>query len=114
MNALYAFLAEKYNEGREEAEYLNAEEISAALISKNMTVLMSAVTNIPLFAGSEQAETAFSAFETNLNAIIGRILGINPDVRIILVNQYNPYGHIASPLAEEIVDAFDAGVESTE
>lgn len=112
MNALYAFLAEKYNEGREEAEYLNAEEISDALISKNMTVLMSAVTNIPLFAGSEQAETAFSAFETNLNAIIGRIREINPDVRIILVNQYNPYGHIASPLAEEIVDAFDAGVRA--
>lgn len=110
MNALYAFLAEKYNEGREEEEFLSAEEISDALAGKNMTVLISAASNLSLFFESGRLEAVLGEFERNLSGIIEKIRESNPDTRILLVNQYNPYGHITSPFAKDVVDAFDAGV----
>ena len=76
------------------------------------------------FASSDAAGEALEEFGANLNSIIAAIKSVNPDVTIIVANQYNPYRYLANEVAsipmasltpypamfKNVADAFDAGL----
>ena len=71
------------------------------------------------FASSDAATTALMEFGTNLSAIIAALYQANPDVTIIVANQYNPYSYaaeeatgVATYLASIVSNAFEGGVQA--
>ena len=42
--------------------------------------------------------------------ILTHIQAENPDAKILLLNQYNPYSHLDNAMVSALVGAFDAGV----
>lgn len=93
MNALYDFLAEKYN-ATTQKDY-DGEKIKEILMNDEDTeysaVITTAILNISSFQSSTQAANALSNFEENLNDIISYIETNNPNAWVIITTQYNPY-----------------------
>ena len=94
MGALYQFLADEYNSAKE--TNISATDVQLALEGKNQAILQTemlifAAGVISGFAASDAAEEALTKFGQNLNSIIAAIRAANPDVTIIVANQYNPY-----------------------
>ena len=62
MGALYEYLADKYNEGKDESEQIDADDVRDALADQNdpirSGVISAATTSISTFADSEQAKRA--------------------------------------------------------
>lgn len=120
MGALYLFLANQYNEKNGTA--LSAADIQNALMGTHETIKQ---TDILIFASnvlsdfpqSAEASSALQQLGTNLTASIAAIKNANPDVTLIVANQYNPYSYAAknvSPLfataVNTIVEAFETGI----
>ena len=123
MGALYQFLADEYNSAKE--TNISATDVQFALEGKNQAILQTEMLTfaagvISGFAASDAAEEALTNFGQNLNSIIAAIRTANPDVTIIVANQYNPYTFLAkdpllailgySDKMQAVVDAFDAGL----
>lgn len=93
MNALYDFLAEKYNASAQK-DY-DGEKIKEILMNNEdgeySAVITTAILNINDFLSSNYATDAISNFENNLNDIISYIETNNPDAWVIITTQYNPY-----------------------
>lgn len=93
MNALYDFLAEKYNASAQK-DY-DGEKIKEILTndedSEYSAVITTAILNINDFLSSNYMTDAISNFENNLNDIISYIETNNPDAWVIITTQYNPY-----------------------
>lgn len=120
MGALYLYLANQYNEKYDTA--LSAADIQNALMDKHETIKQ---TDILIFASnvlsdfpqSAEAISALRQLGTNLTASIAAIKNANPDVTLIVANQYNPYSYAAknvNPLfaaaVNTIVEAFETGI----
>ena len=118
MDALYDYLADEYNEDKEEDAQITAEAAKEKLMSGDLTFLSFAVNVVGDFAGSTQAKTALAAFGTNLGTIVGAIKQANADVTLLVATQYNPYSYLAKVYgtqltqAQTISDAFDTGVKA--
>lgn len=110
MNALYSYLSEKTG------GLMNAEQIQAALESGNTQVIATAAQVLPGFAESAEAKDALTQFTVNLAGILKAIETRNPEARIIITTQYNPYSYFATqygtmvPQAATISSAFEAGI----
>lgn len=120
MDALYAFLAEKWTADPSHAnDPKDADAIKEMLTSgtANILTLGALVNYLPDFAQSPQAEGALNTFKTNLSQIVSAIKNSNPDVTLLVATQYNPYSYLAKEYgtsftqAQTISDAFDDGVQ---
>lgn len=123
MGALYQFLADKYNETNEPD--ITAKDVQDALAGKEGTtnlqsaLIVVATSAIGDFAKSDAATAALTTFGKNLTKIIAAIKTVNPDVTIVVANQYNPYSYAAveatgvtAILATTVANAFEAGVQT--
>ena len=116
MGALYQYLADAYN-GQNGTE-LTAGEIQDSLLGTagapvaQMTMLLFLTGQLEAFVQTGMTET-LGQFTGNLTRILQALRGANPTARIVLTNQYNPYGILgASPAFASLADRFDAGVQA--
>ena len=120
LNALYGYLAEKYNAAHPEEPQMTAEEIAdklASLTMYDLSLIQELIGYMSGFQTSDAAKTALAAYSTNLATILSTIGTLNPDAQVVVLNQYNPYKQAAenafSLLAAyigEVSDALEAGV----
>lgn len=120
MGALYLYLANQYNETNGTA--LSAADIQNALMGKHetieqTTILIFASSVLSDFPQSAEARSALQQLGTNLTASIAAIKNANPDVTLIVANQYNPYSYAAKNVnllfaaaVNTIVEAFETGI----
>ena len=112
MDALYDYLA------AQSGGLLTAETIEAMLtgaggeIELGNSVVSLVMGKLAGFPTSEQAASAIKALGTNLAGMVQAIKAANPDVTIVITNQYNPYGHLDDAAVEAVVSAFDQGVQT--
>ena len=120
MGALYGYLAEKYNE--ENGTSITAEDVAELLAGgenaavSQIDMLTFALEAIPAFPESAAAAGALSAFEQNLADILSAVEELNPDAALIVVNQYNPYGHLPTNVLifdlSSVISAVDSAVRT--
>ena len=115
MDALYAYLAEKYNEGNDESTQMTAEQIKEMLTGQGGAVdfltLTSLIAPLTKFPASSEFTTALNRFSTNLSSIVSQIKSLNANVRIVVATQYNPYSHLSNPTIDSVVTAFNNGIQ---
>ena len=112
MGALYDYLAEKaggFATAEEIEEMLTGERGEIDLSNTVVSMVMSALADFPT---SEQAASAIKTLGTNLAGMVQAIKAANPDVTIVITNQYNPYGHLDATVVAAVVSAFDQGVKT--
>ena len=119
MNALYAYLADAYNMANPDAN-ITAEDVASALAGNNpvlsqTTMLLFAAGVIEAFPTSDAATEALVDFKANFTEIIDTIKTANPDAKLIVANQYNPYSHLEDTgmfggYVKKVVDAVDDAV----
>ena len=85
----------------------------------DMGVLTFALEVGPGFSNSEQATQALADFHTHLTQMVLNICAENPQVQLVVVEQYNPYSYLLKELsknpifassAQSLCAAFGAGV----
>lgn len=120
MNALYAYLFHQYQEKNPDAT-IKQEDIKAAMMGGDMTMLAFALDVAPGFADSQEEKDALALFVSNLTQVVTAIRSVNPQVCLVLTNQYDPYSHLVkelskyplvSDVAEQISCAFSTGVST--
>ena len=115
MDALYAYLAEKYNEGKDESTQMTAEQIKEMLTGQggavNIGTLWSLITPLTQFPSATEFTTAVDMFSSNLSSIISQIKMLNAGARIVVVTQYNPYSHLSNRTIGSVVTAFNNGIQ---
>ena len=118
MNALYAYLTDAYNQ-RNPENPTTQEDMKNAVMGGDMGVLTFALEVGPGFSNSEQATQALADFHTHLTQIVLNICAENPQVQLVVVEQYNPYSYLLKELsknpifassAQSLCAAFGAGV----
>ena len=122
MNALYAYLAEEYNNKQNSDTSITAEDVKASLageegaVVKQITMLFFAISNISDFQSSSIANSAYDALWDNFVEIIETIREINQNAQLIVVNQYNPYSHLTTGISglnlSSVISAFDSAVQA--
>lgn len=121
MNALYDFIAEKYNAKYNDTK--TAEEIGNIFATfqssdpEHQKVLSVAQANLEFFLGSEQANQALEDFAGNLTSILSIIKNYNSEAKIIVANQYHPYEfalkeaeNFIQTMFQQFVDVFSTGI----
>ena len=114
MGALYDYLA------AQSGSILTAEKIEAMLtgaggeieLGGSNPVVALVMGKLADFPTSEQAASAIKTLGTNLAGMVQAIKAANPDVTIVITNQYNPYGHLDATVVAAVVSAFDQGVKT--
>lgn len=118
MNALYAYLTDAYNQ-RNPENPTTQEDMKNAVMGGDMGVLTFALEVGPGFSNSEQATQALADFHAHLTQIVLNIRAENPQVQLVVVEQYNPYSYLLKELsknpifassAQSLCAAFGAGV----
>lgn len=117
--ALYGYLASTYNTVYPEP-HLTAADVRAILagddLEKKNELIAFAAIAVEDFPESEEAALALESFSKNLSGIIASIKNINPDVKILVSNLYNPYAFIAKQLAgtdyQEMANAMSAAFDT--
>lgn len=114
MGALYLYLANEYNEKNNTS--FDADDVRDALMGEEdapveqMTMVLFAAGKLSSFTQSDEADTAFTEFAENLSAIVTTIKTANPDVSIIVANQYNPYSSFEGTMLALVATVFDEGL----
>ena len=114
MGALYLYLANEYNEKNN--TFFDADDVRDALMGEEdapveqMTMVLFAAGKLSSFTQSDEADTAFTEFAENLSAIVTTIKTANPDVSIIVANQYNPYSSFEGTMLALVATVFDEGL----
>ena len=120
MNALYAYLAEEYNNKQNSDTPITAADVKASLAGTlseipQVEMLRFAASKIPDFPNSTAANTALSTFATNFSRIISAIKAANSTAQLIVANQYNPYSHLTAGIPgldlPSVISAFDSAVQ---
>lgn len=118
VNALYDYLAEEHNQ-LDPDDPTSEEAVKTAVMGGDVAALSFAIGVGPDFPASQQAAQALEAFEDNLTQIVTQIYAANGDVRLVVVEQYDPYGYLVKSLsqnplfagpAQSMSQAFRAGV----
>ena len=121
MNALYAYLAEEYNNKQNSDTSITAENVKALMageegaVVEQITMLVFAISNISNFQSSSIANSAYDTLWDNFVEIIETIREINQNAQLIVVNQYNPYSHLTTGISgldlSSVISAFDSAVQ---
>ena len=120
MQALYAYLADQYHASNPDASP-TGDEMQKALMGGDMDMITFALGEIQGFSASDQEREALTQFTANLTQVVARIQGDNPEVCLVMANQYNPYSYLLQeftkypPLAEaaqEVEDVLECGVSA--
>ena len=121
MNALYAYLAEEYNNKQNSDTPITAADVKASLageeeaVVEQTTMLGFAISNISDFQSSSIANSAYATLWDKFIEIIGTIRSINENAQLIVVNQYNPYSHLTTGIPglnlSSVISAFDSAVQ---
>ena len=121
MNALYAYLAEEYNNKQNSDTPITAADVKASLageeeaVVEQITMLVFAISNISDFQSSSIANSSYNALGYNFVEIIETIREINQNAQLIVVNQYNPYSHLTAGIPglnlSSVISAFDSAVQ---
>ena len=121
MNALYAYLAEEYNNKQNSDTPITAADVKASLageeeaVVEQTTMLGFAISNISDFQSSSIANSAYATLWDKFIEIIGTIRSINENAQLIVVNQYNPYSHLTPGIPglnlSSVISAFDSAVQ---
>ena len=121
MNALYAYLAEEYNNKQNSDTPITAADVKASLageeeaVVEQTTMLGFAISNISDFQSSSIANSAYATLWDKFIKIIGTIRSINENAQLIVVNQYNPYSHLTTGIPglnlSSVISAFDSAVQ---
>ncbi len=118
MNALYAYLTDAYNQRNPETP-TTQEDMKNAIMGGDMGVLTFTLEVGPGFSNSERATQALADFHTHLTQMVLDIRAENPQVQLVVVEQYNPYSYLVKELsknpifassAQSLCAAFGAGV----
>ena len=122
MNALYAYLAEEYNNKQNSDTSITAENVKASLageegaVVEQITMLRFAISNISNFQRSSIANSAYDTLWNNFVEIIETIREINQNAQLIVANQYNPYSHLTAGIPgldlSSVISAFDSAVQA--
>lgn len=113
MNALYAYVAKRYNTANQDTEgfqEINAAGVQTALMSGDLTMLSFAVNTVSAFTDpqnlSAEASAALAQLGKNLADIITVIKKENPNVTVVVANQYNPYSYLAKSAEGSFLAAY--------
>ena len=122
MDALYAYLAEEYNNKQNSDTSITAEDVKASLageegaVVEQITMLRFAISNISNFQSSSIAKSAYDTLGDTFVEIIGTIRSINENAQLIVVNQYNPYSRLTTGTSgldlSSVISAFDSAVQA--
>lgn len=121
MDALYEFLAAKYNEEHNPDPAWTADDVKSTIIDSSDPyygdLISVAVSEISNFPDSDEAENKAQVVGNNLSGALSKIKELNPNVAVIVEKQYNPYTVAAQEatgyyalMAPTIVKAFDGGI----
>lgn len=112
-------IMETYNTMNADSAQLNASDIGAIMGNpgdpRQMTLMMCAQlvlmgnpsTDTPGFAETETFRQGLSTYAFALAGIVNSIHAVNPDVKVIVATQYNPYANFTDAFA-----ALNAGFET--
>lgn len=117
MGALYSYLTAQYNAQPGVETELSVEEMQEKLMNADLMTLAFALGVLPDFAQSAEAAEALQSFSTQFGQIVAGVKAANPDVVLIVANQYNPYSHTGAGLTGQqavwagiLSSSFEAGV----
>ncbi len=114
MATLYALVADQYNEGKAEAEQISPEDVPVKMAAGDLGVMLTvlAIVNAGYVGDTAAAFKATSdSVCSNIQAIITHIKTINPDAKIYVTNQYNPYKDIVV-MGANVGAFFDTGLKT--
>lgn len=118
MHALYGYLADQYHAQNPDTSP-TVEEMQGALMGGDMAMITFALGEIHGFSASSQQQEALAQFSSNLTQVVSKIHTVNPEVYLVVTNQYNPYSYLLRefskypPLAtaaQDIEEVFETGV----
>ena len=107
MNALYAYLTGEYNQ-RNSAAPTTEEDIKSAVMGGDMELVTFALGVVSEFPSSEQAAQALHDVRAHLTQLVVDIRTENPQAQLVLVEQYDPYGHLVKKLCRNPLFASSA------
>lgn len=120
MQALYEYLAQRYHACYPD-ESPTGENMQQALMGGDMTKVTFALGEISGFSTSQEEQEALGQFTDNLIQVVTEIQTVNPQVHLVVANQYNPYRYLLQeftkypPLAtaaQDIEEALEDGVSA--
>lgn len=119
LSALYGYLASTYNTVYPEP-HLTAADVRTILagddLAKKNELIAFAAIVVEDFPESDEAAAALESFSKNLSGIVASIKGLNPDVKILVSNLYNPYAFVARELVgtdyQEMANAMSAAFDT--
>lgn len=107
MNALYAYLTGEYNQSNSAAP-TTEEDIKSAVMGGDMELVTFALGVVSEFPSSEQAAQALHDVRAHLTQLVVDIRTENPQAQLVLVEQYDPYGHLVKKLCRNPLFASSA------
>lgn len=97
------------------AAALDAEDVAQALRSGDSAILSFALGAVSGFAASREAFGALTQFGACFPKVLEAIKTANPDAKVIVSTQYNPYAHLGSAAAalglDGLATAFEDGLD---
>lgn len=123
MEAFYTFIADGYNEQNNTTTW-TPEKVKETLEKADTSdreflfLMLFMVSVIEDFPDSQPAKDKAAELGENLDLALGKIRELNPDVTVIVSNQYNPYTQAAADaddtykdLAPTVEAAFQGGID---
>ena len=115
LDALYGYLAEEYTKGNPD-DPMDADDVVKKLESLTISMdsanfIKELISYMPGFITSDAASTALDTYSDNLHSILTSIQGLNSDVQMVVLNQYNPYKQAAEN-ANPLLAMFDVDISS--
>src|SRR5699024_7444993 len=113
LDALYGYLAEEYTKGNPD-DPMDADDVVKKLESLTISMdsanfIKELISYMPGFITSDAASTALDTYSDNLHSILTSIQGLNSDVQMVVLNQYNPYKQAAEN-ANPLLAMFDVDI----
>lgn len=93
MQALYEYLAQRYCSSRSD-EAFTGEDMQQALMGGDMAMITFALGEIQGFSTSQEEQEALAHFTDHLTQVVTEIQTVNPQVYLVVANQYNPYSYL--------------------
>ena len=113
MQALYTYLANTFAAAGVPGAP-TAEDVAKALQTGDTSILSAALEAVPGFATSEETVGTLLQFNTCLPKVLEAIKTANPEAKVIVATQYNPYSHLGSAAAalglDGLATAFEDGL----
>lgn len=99
MQALYEYLAQRYH-ATHPAASPTGEDMQQALMGGDMSMISFALGEIQGFSTSQEEQEALVQFTDHLTQVVTEIQTVNPQVYLVVANQYNPYSYLLQEFAK--------------